>query len=339
MTETPTTGQKVAAEVIGTFVLVFFGCATAIMSGGDYVATALAFGLTVLVGVYAFGRVSGAHFNPAVTVGAAIGGRLAWRQTPVYIASQLVGALLAGLTLYLLVQGFEGYDVSQDGLAQNSFGPDGTGYAWWAALVLEALMTAVFVWVILSVTDARNEHPALAPAAIGLALAMIHFASIAATGTSVNPARSIGVGVFAGTDAIKDLWLFILAPLLGGAIAGLTYPLLFGQGTDPVLGSGLRFGRAPVGAVPGYGAPDQLQQEWNQPDGVAITEQQHQAWEPEPIIQDGWQWDHQAQEWKPLEQWQPAEPTGGATAYQEGWSQPNPQADPGTEHTQARPPQ
>ena len=328
MTETPTTGQKVAAEVIGTFVLVFFGCATAILSGGDYVAIALAFGLALLVGAYAFGRVSGAHFNPAVTVGAAIAGRLAWRQTPIYIGSQLVGALLAGLTLFLLVHGFDGYDVSQDGLGQNSFGDDGTGFAWWAALILETLLTAIFLWVILAVTDARNEHPALAPAAIGLALTLVHLASIAATGTSVNPARSIGVGVYAGTDALTDLWLFIVAPLLGGAVAGLTYPLLFGHGTDPVAGSGLRFGRAAAGAVPGYGAPDQFQQEWNQPGGVAVASQ-HQSWEPEPIIQDGWQWDYQAQEWKPLEQWHPAEPAGGATSHQEGWAQ----ADPGNEQT------
>ena len=338
MTETPSTAQKVAAEVIGTFVLVFFGCAAALMSGGDYVAIALAFGLAVLVGAYAFGRVSGAHFNPAVTLGAAIGGRLAWRQTPVYIVSQLIGALLAGLTLFLLVHGFKDYDVSRDGLAQNFFGgPD--GFAWWAAFILEMLMTAVFLWVILAVTDARNEHPALAPAAIGLTLTLIHLGSIAATGTSVNPARSIGVGVYAGTDAIKDLWLFIVAPLLGGAIAGLTYPLLFGQGSEPVTGSGLRFGRPAAGAVPGYGAPDQFQQEWNQPGATALTQQQ--GWESEPIIQDGWQWDHQAQEWKPLEQWAPAEPT----THHEGWSQPDQQAgdqtwtDPETGHTQVRPPQ
>ena len=119
----------------------------------------------------------------------------------------------------------------------------------------------VFVWVILAVTDERNEHPALAPLAIGFTLVAIHFVAIPATGTSVNPARSIGPALFAGTDAIAQLWLFIVGPLLGGAIAGFTYPLLFGQGSDPVVGSGLRFGR-PAGAVPGYGAPDQYQQQW-----------------------------------------------------------------------------
>ena len=160
----------------------------------------------------------------------------------------------------------------------------------------------IFVYVILAVTDGRNEHPALAPAAIGLTLSMIHFASINLTGTSVNPARSIGVALFAGSDAIIQLWLFILAPLVGAAIAGVTYALLFGQGAEPIPGSGWQFARTAPAAVPGYGAPDQFQQEWNQ------QAQEQAAWEQEPIIQDGWQWDHAAQEWKPLEQWQPAPP-------------------------------
>jgi aquaporin Z len=304
MLETPTNAQKIAAEVIGTFVLVFFGCGSAIF-GADYAGIALAFGLTVLCGAYAFGRVSGAHFNPAVTVGAALGGRIAWKQTPLYIGSQLVGGLLAGLILFILVQGIPDYDVGASGLAQNSFGDDGSGYAVWAAFLLEAILTAVFVWVILAVTDARNEHPALAPLAIGLALTMVHLASIGATGTSVNPARSIGVGLFAGGDAIIQLWLFILAPLAGAALAGITYPMLFGHGSDPVPGSGLR---AAPGAVPGYGAPDQLQQEWNQATTVAAGAPTS---DPEPIVQDGWQWDHEAQEWKPQEQFRqpPSEPS------------------------------
>lgn len=275
MAESPiTTAHQVSAEVLGTFVLVFFGCGTALMSQGNYVATALAFGLTVLVMVYAVGRVSGGHFNPAVTLGAAVGGRIAWRQVPGYIAAQLVGALVAGLSLFVLMQGFPDF-VATGNMAQNSFGDAGSGYAWWAAFLLEMLMTAVFLWVILAVTDVRNEHPSFAPLAIGLTLTMLHFGSIAATGTSVNPARSIGVGVFAGVDAIAQLWLFILAPLLGGAIAGVSYALLFGRGAENVPGSGLRRFRiqiAPVGpgvaapgvgAVSGYVAPDQLQEQWN----------------------------------------------------------------------------
>ena len=362
MADTSTTIQKISAEALGTFVLVFIGCGTAIFSGGDYVAIGFAFGLAVLAGAYAFGRISGAHFNPAVSVGAALGGRMAWRQVPVYVGSQLGGAVAAGLALFILVQGIDGYEVGDSGLGQNGFGDDGTGYAWWAALLVEIILTAIFVYVILAVTDARNEHPALAPAAIGLTLTMIHFASVGLTGTSVNPARSIGVGIFAGSDAIIQLWLFIVAPLIGAAAAGLTYPLVFGHGTDPVVGSGLNFARPAPAAVPGYGAPDQYQQEWNQQQ----TAQDQAAWEQEPIIQDGWQWDHAAQEWKPLEQWQaPAPPVQAAPVEQAPAPAPAPtpapapaqpaqpippqptpppvqqppQPDPGTETTQLRPPQ
>jgi aquaporin Z len=305
MADTSTTVQKVAAEVLGTFVLVFIGCSAAITTGADVPATGLAFGITVLAGAYAFGRISGAHFNPAVSVGAALGGRMAWRQVPVYVGAQLGGAIVAGLALFIMVHGIDGYSISDNGLAQNHYGDQSpSNFSWWAAFLVEMILTAIFLYVILAVTDGRFEHPALAPAAIGLTLSMIHFASINLTGTSVNPARSIGPALFAGSDAIIQLWLFILAPLLGGAIAGVTYPLVFGHGTEPVAGSGWTFPRRPVpAAVPGYGAPDQFQQEWNQ------QAQEQAAWEQEPIIQDGWQWDHATQEWKPLEQWQqPAAP-------------------------------
>ena len=280
----PPTTQTFSAELVGTFVLVFFGVGTAIMSQGDYVATGLAFGLTVLVMIYAVGRISGGHFNPAVSVGAALSGRLAWGQVPLYVAAQLLGSLLAGLALFTLLQGFEGF-TAEGNMGQNSFGDHGSGYAWWAALLLELLMTMIFVWVILAVTDTRNEHPALAPLTIGLALTMIHFASMTATGTSVNPVRSIGVGVFAGTDAILQLWLFIVAPVLGAALAGVTYSLLFGQGAPPVVGSGLRFGRAaPAAVAPGYGAPDQYQQQWNQAGDPQqdVLDAEQQQWPPTP---------------------------------------------------------
>ncbi|HYH72438.1 MAG TPA: aquaporin [Nocardioides sp.] len=295
--DTPTTGQKFTAEVLGTFVLVFFGCGAAVYSGGDLVATALAFGLTVLVMAYAVGRISGGHFNPAVTLGAVLSGRLPWSQVGLYMAAQLLGALLAGAVLFGLGHGFEGF-VAEGNMGQNFFGDQGSGFAWWAALLLELLMTAVFVWVILSVTDARNEvNVALGPLAIGLSLAMLHLLAIPLTGTSVNPARSIGVGVFAGTDAIVQLWLFVLAPLLGAAIAGLTYPVLFGQGAAPVAGSGLNFGGGRKDQfVPGnyeaqwnqgqpaswgqpgaaWGAPPQ--QQWGQPDPYQQPQQQ-----PDPV--------------------------------------------------------
>src|SRR5688572_6584374 len=286
--DTPTTGQKFTAEALGTFVLVFFGCGAAMRSGGDYVATGLTFGLTVVVMAYAVGRISGGHLNPAVTLGAVLGGRLPWSQAGIYIAAQLLGALLAGAVLFGLNHGFEGF-TAEGNMAQNFYGDQGTGYAWWAALLLEALMTMVFLWVILAVTDERNEvNVAMGPLAIGLALTMIHFASMSATGTSVNPARSIGVGVFAGTDAILQLWLFVVAPLLGAAIAGLTYPVLFGQGATPVAGSGLNFGGGRKGDqfVPGsYEAQwNQGQQQggWGQPGAAWGAPPQQQWGQPVP---------------------------------------------------------
>jgi aquaporin Z len=333
MAETSTTQQKLVAEGLGTFVLVFFGCGTWLVSNGDYVATALAFGLTVLVMVYAFGRITGGHFNPAVSVGAAMGGRIAWTQVLYYVAAQLAGALVAGLVLFTLMHGFPGYSASGN-MAQNSYGDAGSGYAWWAAFLLEMLMTAVFIWVILAVTDVRNEHPVMAPLAIGLSLTMIHLASIGATGTSVNPARSIGVGVFAGTDAVVQLWLFILAPLLGGAIAGASYAYLFGQGSEPVPGSGFSFPqRTRAAAVPGYGAPDQYQQEWNQ-ENPAVQAEAAQAQEQaasryteaqlaghEPIIENGWQWDPHTQQWVPAHEHQAPQQDPQQAQQQEPWTE------------------
>ena len=259
-TTDPTLGQKIAAEALGTFVLVLFGVGAFIMSGGDYVATGLSFGLAVMVMAYAVGRISGGHFNPAVSLGAAVGGRIAWRQAGVYMVAQLGGAIIAGLALFILVHGFDGYQTSGN-LGQNGFGDAGSGFAWWAAFLLELVMTALFIIVILAVTDVRNEHPSLAPMAIGLTLSVIHFASMGATGTSVNPARSIGPALFAGSDAILQLWLFILAPFLGALGAGALYHLMFGRADEPVPGSGLRFSR-PV-RQPAYPS-DAYQQQWNQ---------------------------------------------------------------------------
>ena len=284
----PTAAQTFSAEVLGTFVLVFFGVGTALATGADVITTGLAFGLTVLVMAYSVGRISGGHFNPAVTVGAAVSGRLAWSQTPLYIGAQLLGAIGGALVLWGIYQGIPGFS-SEGGFGQNSFGDLSTaGLAWWAALLVEIVTTLVFLMVILAVTDERNEHPALAPLAIGLSLAMIHFTTIPLTGTSVNPARSIGPALFAGGDAIAQQWLFIVAPLVGGGVAGLLYPLVFGRHGEPVAGSGLRFGRrTPPGAVPGYGAPDAYQQQWNQQYGAPQPGQQPgqppaQQWPPQP---------------------------------------------------------
>ncbi|WP_162599939.1 aquaporin [Nocardioides solisilvae] len=325
--DAPTTAQKIAAEVLGTFVLVLFGCGAAVMSG-DYVTTGLSFGLAVLVMVAAFGRISGGHFNPAVTLGAALGGRLAWRDTPVYMGAQLLGAILAGACLLGLMLGFSDFSAG-DNLGQNAFGDQTLrDYAWWAALLLELLMTMLFVLVVLGVTDARNSTlAALAPIAIGLALAGIHFASMSATGTSVNPARSIGVALFVDTDAMAQLWLFVLAPLLGAAIAGTTYPLLFGQGAAAVPGSGLSFSSRPKAPkaqqLPGYGQPAP---------GAAWA---GVAGQPHPGQPQPGQWGAPPQAPAPTGQWGAPDPQWGQAAptqtrqpYQEQGYPPPPQQPP-----------
>lgn len=325
--------QKLAAEALGTFILVTLGCGAAIATNADVTATGLTFGIAVLISVYAFGRISGGHFNPAVTLGAAIGGRFPWKQVGAYIATQVVAAILAALVLFVVFQGIPGFDASGH-MGQNVYGDQAaTDIHWWAAFLVELVITAIFVLVILGVTDERNEHPALAPLAIGLALAAIHFMVIPLTGTSANPARSIGPALFAGGDSILQLWLFILAPLAGGAVGGLLYPVLFGHATEPVPGSGLRWGGRTAavggagmvpGAVPGYGAPDAFQQQWNQEDeatgvpGVSTpaaettTRMPSGTGDPTPqprIVQDGWEWDYAAQQWKPVQE----PPEGGAT--------------------------
>ena len=344
--------QKLTAEVIGTFVLVLFGCGSVIVYGtaqsasrGGVLPTTittvgLTFGLVVMVMAYAFGRVSGGHFNPAVSFGAGLGGRMSWPQVGIYMVAQVVGAILGALALFVLMQGFQSFDATGN-MGQNGYGDQSAGdYAWWAAFLLEMVLTAVFVGVILAVTDERFEHPALAPLAIGLTLSAIHFVAIPATGTSVNPARSIGPALFAGTDSITQLWLFILAPLVGGAIAGLGYPLLFGRAGEPVPGSGLSFNRPRTGAqAPGAIGPDQYQQQWNQEVPAAGYAQPAPA---EPIIQDGWQWDPVGQQWHPVgqtpEEWraqQAAEQQAPPVAEE---ASPYPEGDPGDGGTQIRPP-
>jgi aquaporin Z len=268
----PPLAQKLAAEFLGTFVLVFFGVGSVVLiniAGGgrlavaDITAIGLTFGLSVMVMIYAVGRVSGGHFNPAVSLGAALGGRVPWSEALAYMAAQVVGGIVGAAAVALVAEGYPGF-VLTGRMGANSYGSHGFGISWWSALVLEAVLTAVFVFVILAVTDVRNEHPALAPLAIGFTLAAIHFVAIPATGTSVNPARSIGPALFDGSHALQQLWLFIVAPLLGGVVGGILYPLVFGHGGEPVRGSGLRFGARQPAGVPGYGAPDALQQQWQQ---------------------------------------------------------------------------
>jgi aquaporin Z len=227
---TPTTAHKLSAEALGTFILVFGGCGTAVLAGKHVGAlgVALAFGLTVVAGAYAFGHVSGGHFNPAVTVGLASARRFSWADVPGYVVAQVVGATIAGAVLYVVASGLDTFTLD-DGFATNGYAdrsPD--GYSLLAVLVIEAVLTAVFLYVILGASS-RGATPGFAGLAIGLSLTMIHLVSIPVSNTSVNPARSLGVAWFAGGDALVQVWAFILAPVVGAAIAGFTHHFIGGR--------------------------------------------------------------------------------------------------------------
>ena len=234
----PTMFHRLAAETIGTFWLVFGGCGSAVfaakfLSGGvsvgiGFLGVALAFGLTVLTGVYAFGTISGGHFNPAVTLGAALARRVEWKVLPGYWIVQVIGGLLAGLLIYLIAKGKDGFTATGN-MAANGFGAHSPGgYSLWAVILAEIVLTGVFLLVVLGSTDDRAPK-GFAGLAIGLTLTLIHLVSIPVSNTSVNPARSTGVAFFNANGASAQLWVFWLAPLIGAAIAGIAYPYLFGR--------------------------------------------------------------------------------------------------------------
>lgn len=232
--------SRLAAELLGTFVLVFGGCGSAVFAasvlsadnpninmGIGFVGVSLAFGLTVLTMAYAVGHISGGHFNPAVTLGAFLCRRVEGSAVLPYMVAQVIGGSLAGGVLYVIASGREGFSAVESGFATNGYGdrsPD--GYSLVAVLVAEAVLTAIFLWIILGSTD-RRAPQGFAPVAIGLGLTLIHLISIPISNTSVNPARSLGVAWFAGGEPLMQVWAFILAPLVGAAIAGFTYPLIF----------------------------------------------------------------------------------------------------------------
>ncbi|WP_347238117.1 MULTISPECIES: aquaporin Z [unclassified Dietzia] len=252
-TATPSGTAVIAAEMIGTFWLVLGGCGTAVFAavqvatadtgdvpvGVGYLGVSLAFGLTVLTGVYALGHLSGGHFNPAVTIGAAIAGRLPWSKAPVYIVSQVLGGLVAGALILVVASGKAGFEATGH-MAANGYGensPDGYGLL--SALIIEVVLTAIFIWVILGATD-RRAPAGFAPLAIGLTLTLIHLVSIPITNTSVNPARSTAVAFFNGDGAVGQLWLFWVAPILGALIAGALYGPLFGERVKSASAPGAR---------------------------------------------------------------------------------------------------
>ncbi|HKI26581.1 MAG TPA: aquaporin Z [Candidatus Sulfotelmatobacter sp.] len=227
-------GKRALAEFFGTFWLVFGGCGAAVLAAGvpnvgiGYAGVALAFGLTVLTMVYAVGHISGGHFNPAVSVGLVVGKRFPASELPHYIIAQVVGAIAAAGVLYVIASGLTNFDVHA-GFASNGYGANSPqGYSLLACFVAEVVLTAFFLIVIMGATDNRAPK-GFAPIAIGLCLTLIHLVGIPVTNTSVNPARSTGPAVFAGGWALQQLWMFWVAPLIGGALGGGIYKMLFGE--------------------------------------------------------------------------------------------------------------
>lgn len=224
-----TNSKKAIAEFIGTFWLVFGGCGSAVLAaafpevGIGLLGVSLAFGLTVVTMAYAIGHISGCHLNPAVTIGLWAGGRFNAKDIPVYVIAQTLGAIAAAYMLYLIASGNADYSVASNGLAANGFGEGSPGgYTLMAGLLIEVLLTAFFLWIIMGSTDGRAPA-GFAPLAIGLALVLIHLISIPVTNTSVNPARSTGPALVVGGLALNQLWLFWVAPILGGVIGGALY--------------------------------------------------------------------------------------------------------------------
>lgn len=223
--------KKYIAEFFGIFWLVLGGCGSAVLAaafpsvGIGLLGVSLAFGLTVLTMAFAIGHISGCHLNPAVSLGLWAGGRFPGRDLPAYIGSQILGGLAAAGILYLIASGRPGFDLAA-GFACNGYGVHSPGgYGLWSCLLAEVVMTMMFLLVIMGATDKRAPQ-GLAPVAIGLCLTLIHLVSIPVTNTSVNPARSTGVALFAGGWAISQLWLFWVAPIAGGMLGALIYRYL-----------------------------------------------------------------------------------------------------------------
>lgn len=232
-------GKRAAAELFGTFWLVFGGCGAAVLSaafpklGIGFAGVALAFGLTVLVMAFAIGHISGCHLNPAVSLGLVVGKRFPASELVAYVFAQLAGAIAAAGVLYVIASGSAGFDVHA-GFASNGYGEHSPGgYSLLAGLVAEIVLTAFFLIIIMGATDSRAPK-GFAPIAIGLGLTTIHLIGIPVTNVSVNPARSTGPALFAGGWALRQLWLFWVAPLIGGALGGGIYKALFGESASEV---------------------------------------------------------------------------------------------------------
>jgi aquaporin Z len=223
--------QKLGAEFIGTFWLVLGGCGSAVLAAGvadvgiGWLGVSLAFGLTVMTMAYAIGHISGGHFNPAVSLGLMIGGRFEAKDLIPYWVAQVAGAIAAAVVLYLIVSGAPEF-AGPGGFASNGYGAASPqGYSMMSALIIEVVLTAAFLFIILGSTSS-GAPAGFAPIAIGLGLTLIHLISIPVTNTSVNPARSTGVALFADGPALSQLWLFWVAPLVGAAIGGVLWKVI-----------------------------------------------------------------------------------------------------------------
>ncbi len=247
----PTLGQRLGVEFLGTFWLVLGGCGSAVLAaafphvGIGLLGVSLAFGLTVLTMAFAFGHISGGHFNPAVTIGLWLAGRQGPKFVLPYIVTQVVGATAGAAVLYFIASGNPAYNLATNGLAANGYEAGSPGhFTLAAAFVTEVVMTMLFLFIILGATD-RRAAKGFGPLAIGLGLTLIHLISIPVTNTSVNPARSTGPALFVGGLALSQLWLFWVAPLVGAAIAGITYRFLTGaEGREPIASQGQRISQA-----------------------------------------------------------------------------------------------
>jgi aquaporin Z len=233
--------RKYAAEAIGTFWLTFGGCGAAVMAAGfpeggvGLLGVALAFGLTVLTMAYAIGHVSGCHLNPAVTIGLAAGGRFPANDIAPYVIAQVIGAVVAAAVLYVIASGAPGFDLA-NGFAANGYGEHSPGhYGLFAALVSEIVLTMMFLFIIMGATHGKAPV-GFAPIAIGLGLTLVHLIGIPVTNLSVNPARSTGPALFVGGWALAQLWLFWVAPLIGGTLGGLLYHWLSQRPSAQVTG-------------------------------------------------------------------------------------------------------
>ena len=232
--------RKYLAELIGTFVLVLIGCGSAVLAGTQigYSGIAAAFGIAVLAMVYAIGYISGCHINPAISVAMLIAGKMKAKDTGIYILMQCIGAIIAAAVLWAIASGMPGYEISVNGLGQNGYDEHSPGgFTLVACLVAEITLTMVFLLVVFGSTS-RKAPAGFAGISIGLSLMMIHLVGIPITGTSVNPARSLGPALFVGGDAMGQLWLFWVAPLIGGIIAALIWRYVLEEKEIPAVAAG-----------------------------------------------------------------------------------------------------